>query len=206
MNPAVCSSTSVRFAREAWVNVATWAVGALLLAAPATAETMRLEELAGRSGWIGTGSVARLHRSDDRLRVRFAVEQTLEGEPAATVTFIAPDLWSEPAFSKQKGRRLLVFLERTSDDRSNDWQLVSVAADRLAYFELFESSGNPFVVLWTDALELPSDVPTTESTLAPGFINNVPFRPFLASLRRILAARREAGPAGPDEPEGSAGE
>ncbi len=82
------------------MNVAAWAVGALLLAAPAAAERMRLEELAGRSGWIGIGSVARLHRSDDRLLVRFAVEQTLEGEPAPTVTFLAPDLWSEPAFSK----------------------------------------------------------------------------------------------------------
>ena len=191
------------------MNAAAWAVGALLLAAPAAAETMRLEELAGRSGWIGTGSVARLHRSDDQLLVQFAVAETLEGEPGSTVTFLAPDLWSEPAFSKQEGRRLLVFLERTSraapDDRSNDWKLVSVAADRLAYFELFESDGNPFVVLWTDALELPSDVPYTESTLAPGFINNGPFRPFLASLRRILAARRGAGPAGPEEPEGGAG-
>lgn len=198
MKLAARSSTSVRLA---------WAIGAVLLAAPAAAEKMRLEELAGRSGWIGTGSVARLHRSDGRLLVRFAVKETLAGEPASTVTFLAPDLWSEPAFSKQKGRRLLVFLERTSSDRrSDDWRLVSVAPDRLAYFELFESNGNPFVVLWTDGLEIPSDVPYTESTLAPGFIDILPFRPFLASLRRILAARRGSGPGGPDEPEGGAGE
>ena len=55
------------------MNVAAWAVGALLLAAPAAAERMRLEELAVRAGWIGIGSVARLHRSDDRLLVLFAV-------------------------------------------------------------------------------------------------------------------------------------
>ena len=99
-----------------------------------------------------------------------------------TVTFVAPDLWSEPAFSKQEGRPLLVFLEQNS----SEWTLIPISADRLAYFELFESDGTEFAVIWSDELKLPPDVPVAEDTFVPDFINNVRLRPLLASLRRIL--------------------
>jgi hypothetical protein len=180
------------------MRIVAVALAAALLSAPGGAEGLRFEELVGRADCIAMGSVTNLDRSAGELRVQFAVERTLKGRPLATRTFAAPDLWSEPAFSDQAGRRLLVFLaESRRDTNVAEWALVPIAGDQLAYFEVSDIDGMEIVTIWSDDLEFPADFEVAEFDIAPGFITNVPLRPLLALLTRFLATSEHTGTVAP---------
>ena len=181
------------------------AIGIALLAAPAAAERLQLDELASRSELIAIGRVIRLHRASGRLLVHFGVERTLKGEPATNVDFVAPLLWSEPEFSNQDDRRLLVFLDVSPRTEASagalEPSLVVISPDRLAYFELFENNGTEFATIWSDDLELPAEIDVATNAIAPDFIQNVPLRPLLAALSRILGEHDESpNPTSPPTP------
>jgi hypothetical protein len=176
-------------------------VGGTGAVSSAGAEPLPFEELVRQTDLIAMGQVSALRRAADGLLVEFAVERLVKGGSiregaAAKLEFVAPEHWSEPRFSKQEGRRLLVFLKhragaasggRVASVEKAPWILFRISDDRLAYFEVSTSTGSEQVVVWSDDLTLPPDVPVREIEIAPGFIASASLRPLLAAVERFLA-------------------